>query len=489
MLNNYFFIDYRITICLTSVESVGSSFPRFILICSISIKVPIAPELGAAVVASPAGVLELDTHLSSEADPSESLLPPIPTAPILSAPSTIVAPSSEFPLAPIVAPPEIHRRRAILIRPREDIPIGRLYRTHPGGSCKTLTTRKSVRPFASHRLALSSGHSLSGHTPLDTIDADSSTPSRFVHPPLARTLRCSEAYLHHLVRDVGPLLLSSIHATRALVLSSADLLPPRKRFKDSISPEDSVKEDIDTDVLEDIEVDATAVKVAVDRDVKAGVDASIGMEVDVGIDVEDEVESSDRGTMEVEVDMVAGIDIPDSMLMPDVVERWEQVEEALQDIYVHVIEIPLQRIEDIETRQRELEARSLIAGGERASLLKQVAFLERSNTRLRGTMMMVRARADRFQRRVRLMKSELRQIYRFRYYKRMRFKRLETFTVRHLALATYEATCAANALEAESQSQNGSDNDNENGGDGNGGNGNGGNKNPNENNRDARHVS
>ncbi|GKD70737.1 putative reverse transcriptase domain-containing protein [Tanacetum coccineum] len=66
------------------------------------------------------------------------------------------------------------------------------------------------------------------------------------------------------------------------------------------------------------------------------------------------------------------------------------------------------------------------------------------------------------------------------------------------ALAAYEATRAANALEAESQSQNGSDSDNGYGGnrdgrvgngkDGNGGNGNGGNGNPNENNRCARPI-
>ncbi|GKD21084.1 hypothetical protein Tco_1222787 [Tanacetum coccineum] len=138
---------------------------------------------------------------------------------------------------------------------------------------------------------------------------------------------------------------SSIHAIRALVPSCANLLPPRKRFRDSISPEDSVEEDIDMDVLEDIEADATAVEVAVDRDVEAGIDAGIDMEVDVGVDVEDEVEdeveSSERGTIEVGVVVVAGIDIPDVMLMPDAVERLEQVEEGLQDIYDHVIEIPL----------------------------------------------------------------------------------------------------------------------------------------------------
>ncbi|GJZ12711.1 hypothetical protein Tco_0547941 [Tanacetum coccineum] len=127
-----------------SVESVGSSFPQVILIGYISVEVPVAPEVRAAVVASPAGVLELDTHSSSEVDPSESSPPPVSIAPmvspflwrsrielrssspttstpeipialILPAPSAIIAPSSEFPLAPVVAPPEIRRRRAILI--------------------------------------------------------------------------------------------------------------------------------------------------------------------------------------------------------------------------------------------------------------------------------------------------------------------------------------------------------------------------------------
>ncbi|GKC23636.1 hypothetical protein Tco_1025786 [Tanacetum coccineum] len=233
-------------------------------------------------------------------------------------------------------------------------------------------------------------------------------------------------------RSLAATMTSSIHAIRALVPSHVDLLPPRKRFRDSISPKDSVKEEIDMDVLADIEADATADKVAVDRDVEAGVDAGIGMEVNVGVDVEneveDEVESIDRGTIEVGVDVVVGIDIPD--------------------------EIPLQRIEDIKMGQRELEARSLIAGGERDSLLEHVASLERSNnmniTHSGMTPEVIKELVDR---------------------------RLEE------ALAAYEATCAANALEAESQSQNGSNGDN-----GNGGNGNDRDGNPNENNRGARPV-
>nr|GEV96088.1 reverse transcriptase [Tanacetum cinerariifolium] len=446
-----------------SVKSLGSSFPRVILIGYISFELPVAPEVGAAVVASPVGVFKLDTHSSLEANPSESSLPPVSVAPMIlpflcsddsesdtEIPRRHVAPTTstpETPTAPILPAPSTI----------EDIPIGRLYHTYLGGPCKALTTRKSVRPLPSHRLALrytlhyldhltsglssshssldhsssghsSSSHSLSRHTPPDTTIANSSTLLRFAHLSLSRTPQCSETYLYwrpaplstmypptisessagdsfsessagpsrKRCRSPASTVTLSIHATRALVPSRTDLLPPRKRLRDSISPEDSVKEDIDMDVLKDIEADAMAIEVAVDRDVGAGIDAGIGMEVDVGIDIENEVgidienevedavESSDRGTIMVGLDVVARIDISD-------------------------------------------EARSMITGGERASLLDQVASLKRTNTRLRGTMMMERARANRFQRRVRFIESELRQICRFCYYDRMRFRRLETF--------------------------------------------------------------
>ncbi|GKF53059.1 hypothetical protein Tco_0159969 [Tanacetum coccineum] len=161
-----------------------------------------------------------------------------------------------------------------------------------------------------------SGHSFSGHTsPLTTI-ADSSTPSRFVNLLLARTSWSPAATVT-----------SSIPALGALVPSHANLLPPRKRFRDSISPEDSVEEDINAYVLANIEAGATTIVVAADIDVGAEVDAGIGMEVDVGFDVGDEVEgeveSSDRGTIKVGVDVIDGIDIQDGMLMPDAVEHLE----------------------------------------------------------------------------------------------------------------------------------------------------------------------
>nr|GFA21048.1 hypothetical protein [Tanacetum cinerariifolium] len=337
---------------------------------------------------------------SRSSSPTTSTLK-IPTASILPAPCAVIAPSTDI-ILPVYAPPKIHRRRAILIRHGQDIPIVRLYSTYPGGPCRALTVRKSVIPLPSHRLAMrytsyhldrftsrsssshsssdhsSSersilGHSVSRHTPPVTTIADLSAPLRFVYPPLARTPRYNEANRHwrsaplstmypsttseSLIGDsssessAGPsckrcrspdaTVTSSIHALRALVPSHADPLPPCKRFRDSTSLEDSVEEDIDTDVSAYIKVDAIAVEVAADMDVETGVNAGIGMGVDVRVDLKDEVESSDRCTMEVRVDVVAGIDIPNGMLMPDVVERLEQVEEVVQDIYGHVIEIPL----------------------------------------------------------------------------------------------------------------------------------------------------
>ncbi|GJR70655.1 putative reverse transcriptase domain-containing protein [Tanacetum coccineum] len=259
------------------------------------------------------------SKVASRSSSPTTSTPEIPTAPIPPAPYVVVAPSTDI--------------------------------ISPGIDCEEVGHSSSDHSSSGHSIF---GHSLSGHTPLDTTIVDSSAPPRFVYPPLARSSRDSSfessvGPSHKRCRSPAAIVTSSIHALRALVYSRVDLLPPRKRFRDSISLEDSVEEDIDANVLADIEADAMAVE----------------------DEVEDEVESSDRGTMEVRVDVVVRINIPNGMLMPIAVERLEQVEEVVQDIDGHVMEIPLQRVEDIETGQRELEARNLIAGGERASLLEQ----------------------------------------------------------------------------------------------------------------------
>ncbi|GKE64005.1 hypothetical protein Tco_1518166 [Tanacetum coccineum] len=192
-------------------------------------QVSVAPEVGAAAVASPAGVLELDTHSSSEVDPSESSPPSISVAPMVSPflcsdDSKLNTEIPERHVSPTFHDAMLTRWRSKVASRSSSpttstpkIPTAPILPTPPvivAPSSEALTARKSVRPLPSHRLALrytshhldhftsgssssysSSDHSLSRHTPLDTTDADTSTPQRFVHRSLARTPWCSKAYL------------------------------------------------------------------------------------------------------------------------------------------------------------------------------------------------------------------------------------------------------------------------------------------------------
>ncbi|GJU50985.1 ribonuclease H-like domain-containing protein [Tanacetum coccineum] len=197
------------------IISISSYAPRVILFGAIPAIIPVVPEVP---------IIPPDLIVAPE-----DSLPPVPDLPLVSPflcsddseangesePAEqrperheSLTPSSEFPLAPIVPPPGIRRRPSILVRPGEAIPFYRPYRTHLNRPRKLLTARKRVRPIPARRLAwirvshhssdrhsspdssssgLPSDHSLSGHTPPNTIDADTSTPPRFVHRSLART--------------------------------------------------------------------------------------------------------------------------------------------------------------------------------------------------------------------------------------------------------------------------------------------------------------
>ncbi|GJU88626.1 putative reverse transcriptase domain-containing protein [Tanacetum coccineum] len=179
----------------------------------------------------------------------------------------------------------------ILIRPGEDIPIGRLYRTHPGGPCRALTARKWVRPLSSHCLAL---RSPVASVPLPT------------------------------------------HDSRSIAHTLANLLPPRKRFIDSYSLEDSGEEHIEVDTI-DTEVVAD---VGLSDGVVAHAEDSIGMRVKI--------------------------------VASDVREDDEEFEaEAIH----YMSEVCINRITKIEITQRQLEASQLVASGERASLVERIGSL------------------------------------------------------------------------------------------------------------------
>ncbi|GKC95333.1 hypothetical protein Tco_1160775 [Tanacetum coccineum] len=389
----------------------------------------VTPKVRTVSVVSPARALDLvDYSPSSDFDPSEDSLPPAPDLPlvlpflcsndteaddesepakqrpVLSSHDTL-APLSEFPLAPVVSLPGIRRCSTTLVRPGEAIPFGRPYHTYLNGPHKLLTARKRVRPIPAHRLAwrcvshhssdshsspYSSSssapldHSLSGHTPPDTIDADSSTPQRFVHRSLARTLRHSEAFRHwrsaplstpyppttsesslgssferlldssspssspsrKRCRSLTASVPSPTHVLRSISPTLADLLPHRKRFKDSYSLEDSGEVHMEVDTA-----DAEAVTdVGISEGVVAHPEDGVGMGFEIAAsDVREdneefEAETSTADTREIVVVPLAIGDSFESSRggIPD-------LEDTIYDIVHYMSEVRIDRITEIET--------------------------------------------------------------------------------------------------------------------------------------------
>ncbi|GJU40096.1 hypothetical protein Tco_1193053, partial [Tanacetum coccineum] len=218
--------------------------------------------------------------------------------------------SSEFPIAPVTALPGIRRRSAILIRHGEAIPFGRPYRTHLNRPRKLLTARKRVVPLPTRRLAWrrasprSSDHrASSSSSSLDSSPVHSSglaapdqahsryltrdVPPRLCYP-LRRAPRHSKAFcrwcaaplstlypsttsesssgdssgrpLHSSSHSAGPsckrcrspvdYVPSSTPVMGSLASTRADLLPPRKRFRDSYSSKASIEEDTEVNPIE-----------------------------------------------------------------------------------------------------------------------------------------------------------------------------------------------------------------------------------------------
>ncbi|GJT09374.1 putative reverse transcriptase domain-containing protein, partial [Tanacetum coccineum] len=210
----------------------------------------------------------------------------------------------------------------------------------------------------------------------------------------------------------------------------------------------------------------TVVDLGIGDGVGAHTEDGIGMEVEIAAsdtrkdDEEYKAEASAAGTREIVVDSLVTGGISESTRgdVPD-------LEDTIYDIVHYMSDVPLDRI----TKR-----------------------LGRENLRVRAFLSIKRDRVDSLRHHMTLSQEEFRQVRRDRDDTRRRLRRTMTITLSCMtseaikelinrrveeALATYEAACAANALEAESQSQNGSDCDNRNGRNRNGGNGNGGNGN------------
>ncbi|GJR77646.1 hypothetical protein Tco_0090011 [Tanacetum coccineum] len=372
----------------SSKESMGSHVLLVILFGTIPTSIPVIPmvpaevpivpadhlvalEVGAVSVISPTGVLDLVDYSSSssDSDQSKDSLPLEPELPLVSPflcsddseansesePAEqrpkrheSLTPSSEFPLAPA-------------------IPFGRPYRTHPNGPRTLLTARKRVGPFPGHRLAWrrvsyrSSDHHSSPNSTLDLSSSSSSSDSSSDVSSGSSSDSLSDSSLVHSSRcDAsgqsysGPS--TRVASPRSIASTHVDLLPPRKRFGDSYSFEDSGDEHMEIGTEDAEAVANLGISDRVRAHTKDGI--GIGIEVATSDIREDEeefkAEASAGRTMEIVVDPLVTDGITESIGgdIPD-------LEGTLYDIAHYMSKVPLDRITELETAQRQLEAEAL----------------------------------------------------------------------------------------------------------------------------------
>ncbi|GKE81964.1 hypothetical protein Tco_1551964, partial [Tanacetum coccineum] len=199
------------------------------------------------------------------------------------------------------------------------------------------------------------------------------------------------------------LVASHTHVSRSIASTPADLLPPRKSDGVVAHTEDGVG----------MRVEITASYVREDAE-------------------EFKVEASAADTREIVVDPLAIDDSSESSRggIPD-------FEDTIYDIVHYMSEVRIDRITEIETTQRRLEASQMIAGGERASLVERIGSLRPEY--LKEEFCQVRRDRDDTRRRLRRTMTITRSGMTLEANKELVNRRMEE------ALAAHEATRAANA--------------------------------------------
>ncbi|GJT29263.1 hypothetical protein Tco_0909538, partial [Tanacetum coccineum] len=304
--------------------------------------------------------------------------------------------SSEFPIAPVTASPEIRRQKRV-----GPLPAHRL------------ASRHALPRSSDHHS--SSFSSSSDSLPVNSLGLDTSdqahygsstrdVPPRLCYPPRRepRHRDSSERPLYSSSHSAGPSrkrcrspvdsIPSSKPVMGSLAPTRADILPHRKRFKDSYSSEASIEEDIKIDPIEtevDMELgigdgDDVRDHVEIDpRDVRDDTegykaDTSAGDIVEVGIDL------MSAPIVEEEILEPAGEDSSDSSDNRDgIVRSFEDMpidlDDVVRDFYHHMSEVCIDRIVEIETAQKILEADQLIARGQRVSMIERIDSLRLEN--------------------------------------------------------------------------------------------------------------
>ncbi|GJY70618.1 hypothetical protein Tco_0474321 [Tanacetum coccineum] len=343
------------------------------------------------------------THYTSpfiHTDLSDEDTPDTPPSPTHEIPPVEVAP----PTGQILPVPfGVHCRRVTIVSPGQPIPYGRPYRYHPNGSVYMMTVRKRVGPLLTHCLAVrhSVNYSSSDHFTSDDSSRDSPSGSSSETSLDSSLNALSDSSLGHSSSDhSSPALPSGMRSSHQLcslvpsiphssvaiterpshyssagpsrkrtrspttyvpvyshipgVLSfvRADLLPPRKKIRSS-------------DYVADL-------KVSSDESSESSVPRKTGLRVDVDIGGSDEpysepdIDPKEEGAIEATYEMLG-----------DLVQRFHD----------HTVEIPVHRVQVIESTQRDQGHRIVATGQQSAIFPERISELKQDNTRLRGTTM------------------------------------------------------------------------------------------------------
>ncbi|GJY34778.1 hypothetical protein Tco_0419247, partial [Tanacetum coccineum] len=385
------------------------AIPAIILVIpEVPAEVPIVPadplvalEVGAFSITSPTRVLDLMDYSSFDSDPSEDSLPQALELPLVSPFLCSDDSEADNKSEPTEQRPKRHESLAV-----HDVMVLRRvsHRSSDRNSSPDFTSASSSSGSSSDSSSdTSSGSpsdSLSDTSPVHSLGCDASgqthsgpstrvASSRLVYPSVM-TPRYSEAFNHQRsvplstpypsttsesspnsffersldssLLSAGPsrkrckspttLVPSSTPISRSIALTHADLLPPRKSFRDSYPLEDSREEHI--------KIGTTNVEAIADLGIGDGVGAhtedGIGMRVKIAAsnirkdEEEFEAEASAGGTIEIAVDPLVTGGISESTRgdVPD-------LEDTLYDIIHYMSKVALDRITEFKTAQRQLE--------------------------------------------------------------------------------------------------------------------------------------
>ncbi|GJU83147.1 hypothetical protein Tco_1285512 [Tanacetum coccineum] len=319
---------------------------------------------------------------------------------------------SDFPIAPVTASPKTHQCPSSSSLSLDSLPVhslglDALDQAHSRSSTRDVSPRLGYPLRRAPRRSEAFRHLCAA--PLSTLYPSTTSESS--------SGDSSERPLHSSSHSAGPSrkrcrsLVDSVPLStlvmRSLAPTCADLLSPRKRFRDSYLSEASIEEDTEVDPIEtevDMELgigdgDDVRDHAKIDpMDVRDGTeeyetDTSAGDTVEVGID------PMSVPIVEEEIIEPAGEDSSDSSGTRDgIVKSFKDMEidldDVVRDFYHHMSEVCIDRIVGIETDQRRLEADQLIARGERAGMIERIESLRLENLKVHAILDIERDRVN-----------------------------------------------------------------------------------------------